>query len=159
MSTKNVTVPAYVALAQKITAALRDLGVPLTEQKLVVDGCPGNKGWAAWQSQVTGHKIYLERRPSGTGIIHTTIAVDPATPGYVDPAGKAPGKIEAFFAASEAEVLGHLVPLFAGTAEPLRADRRPASKAASAPAPRVGSMADVEVPEAARVGSMADLTA
>lgn len=127
--------PNYVALAQKITAELRAMGITLVEQKTVVDGVPGNKNWAAWQHAETGHKIYLHRTAEGKGIIHTTIEMDSQTPGVLDHTknGKdlRPGKIETFFAASEQAVTEHLLPKFAGLKERLRESKRPASKAAS----------------------------
>lgn len=117
---KGPTVPTYVALANRISEELKALGVEPTPQKLEIDGVPGNKQWACWEHPTTKHKVYLSRSKNGPGVIHTTLKLDRTVPGYIDPKGSAPGKIESFFVAREAEVLAHLLPIFAGTTEKLR---------------------------------------
>lgn len=118
--------PTYVALARRISVELEGYGIKLKDQPVEIDGVPGNKGWACWEHAETGHKIYLSRSKLGTGAIHTTLKVNPRTPGYIDPKGKAPGKIESFFLARENEVLAYLLPLFAETTEALRGRAIPA---------------------------------
>lgn len=137
MSTTNsAQIPAYVSLATKISQELRAMGIELVAQRETLDGFQGNKGWVCWQHAGTQQKIYLSRTKAGQGIIHTSLRVDPSTPGYIDPKGKAPGKIESFFKADAELVAAHLLPLFAGTKDALRATRRAASSPASLPAPQ-----------------------
>ena len=133
-TTNTAQIPAYVSLAAKISEELRSLGITVKEQKKTIDGFQGNEGWVCWQHPTTEQKIYLSRTKAGKGIIHTTLSVDPSTPGYKAP--KENGKVAAHFEADIDLVRAHLLPLFAGTKEALRAAKRPASRAASAPAAR-----------------------
>lgn len=132
MTTTSKT-PAYVALCVSIASAIEEAGIALRSQSEEIDGIPGNKGWACFEREDNGHKLYVSRALKGEGIVHTTVELDPATPGFVDHMGKAEGKIAAWFKADQELVLRHLVPAFVGVSEPLRANRRrPADEQASA---------------------------
>ena len=138
MTTTNAQTPAYVSLATTISTELRALGIEPVSQKKTIDGFQGNEGWVCWQHPKTEQKIYLSRTKAGKGIIHTTLNVDPSTPGYLP--YKPNGKIAAHFEADAEKVIAHLLPLFAGTQDKLRASRTPvrgASQAASSPEPQV----------------------
>lgn len=131
----NKSTPAYVALCGAIGAALEEAGVALKAQANEIDGVQGNMGWACFERQDNGHKVYVRRAADLKGcIVHTTVELDPATPGFVDHMGKAEGKIAAWFQPDEELVLRHLVPAFVDVSEPLRANRnrRPSSEQASA---------------------------
>lgn len=130
--------PAYVQICHAIASDLADAGIQLVPQGTVIDGIPGNMGWACFQRVDGGQKIYVERRGR---IIHTTLSVDPATPGFVDHNGKAPGKIASYFAADIDLVRAHLVPLFVGNAAPLRAAKAPTRRVTSQPVSGTASQA------------------
>lgn len=118
--TTTTSTPAYAQLCNAIIADLRDAGVELKPCDTVIDGIPGNKGWAKFE-RLDGQKLYV-RRSDTDGIIHTSFDVDPSTPGWVDhlsPAGKdrrPTNVIRSFFAADPALVRAHLIPLFLRTA-------------------------------------------
>lgn len=125
--------PSYVSFCQSIAADLRALGVDLRPQAIVIDGVEGNKGWACFQHAATEQKIYVSRTDAKLAI-HTTLDLDPSTPGYIAPPAKPNGKIAAHYEADLAKVRAHLIPLFAGQGDRLRANRAPASRVASAQA-------------------------
>lgn len=140
MSTTTKT-PGYVSFCQSILADLRAAGIQLKDQPTVIDGLGGNKNWVCFQRIDNEQKFYVSRTDAKL-VIHTTLKLDPQTPGYVDPKGKNPGKIESFFEGDLAKVRAHLLPLFVGTADRLRANKAPASRTAS-PAIAVGTEADL----------------
>lgn len=136
----TVTTPAYVVLCNSISEALAVAGIELKEQETVIDGVGGNANWACFERLDSGHKLYVQRSP-GKGVVHTTVEVDPTLPGYIDPRGKAPGKISAYFEADMEKVTRHLVPLFVAASEPLRANRMPVRKAKDTAAPAINDKA------------------
>lgn len=127
--TKNTL--AYVVLCQAIMADLERAGIELKDQKMEVDGIPGNVNWACFERKDNGHKLYVSRAV-GEGIVHTTVKLDPTLPGFVPHKGKNPGKIESFFKADLDLVSQHLIPAFVAAKEPLRAARPPVRKVKNA---------------------------
>lgn len=123
--------PKYVATCNLITEFVRAHGIKLIPQAQTIDGQPGNKGWACFQIQGTGHKVYVPRSAQAVGALHTTVDVPDGTPGkvpHVNRDGKdlRPGKIESFFSADHATI-EHLLRLWAGTSLRLR-DARPPTR-------------------------------
>lgn len=120
-NTETKTTLAYVVLCSAIAAGLEEAGVELKDQKMEVDGVPGNAGWACFERKDSGHKIYVSRSAT-KGIVHTTLKLDPSLPGFV-PMAKSNGKIESHYEADVAKVMQHLIPLFVAAKEPIRANK------------------------------------
>lgn len=144
---KTTKTPGYVSFCQSIAADLRAAGIGLAPQATVEHGLEGNKGWVCFRRIDTQQAIYVSRTDAKL-TVHTTLPVDPATPGYVTPPSKPNGKIAAHFAADLDLIKRHLIPLFVGNTPPLRANRTPVRGTASGTASSL-----------ARVGTMDDLTA
>lgn len=139
MTTQNAAqTPAYLQTCARIQEFVDRHGLKMVPQAQEIDGVMGNKNWACYQIEGTQHKVYVERRATGTPVLHTTVAVPEGTPGKVDHMGpkgdRRPGKIEAFFS-SDPSTLGNLLDLWAGTTERLREARRPAPRASGSASP------------------------
>lgn len=130
-NTNGSQTPAYAQLCNAILADLRDAGVELKPCETVIDGIPGNRGWAKFE-RLDGQKIYV-RRSDADGIIHTSFEVPESTPGHVShlsPTGRdrrPTNVIRSFFKADAELVRRHLIPLF------LRASGTPGTRLVRAP--------------------------
>lgn len=146
MTTNNSNkTPAYVHTCSLIQAFVRAEGIELVPQAQTIDGIGGNKNWACFQVRGTEHKIYVPRDADRVGKLHTTVAVDPSTSGWVDHTNSKgrdgrPGKIEAFFS-SEPATLPNLLRLWAGTADRLRAAYAPGERVKRLASGQAGAVA------------------
>ena len=126
--------PAYQALVDALRAKLTEEQVPFESWEL--------KNFVGFKSTVNDHKFYVPKHAGNVGWCETTLAI-PEVPGKIVALGKPNGKIERKVAPDLDLIMEHVAPLFLASESRLRANSKPAKKAASqaTPAPTPGEIA------------------
>lgn len=155
MTTKT-NAPGYARFTNALLAQFRALDIPLVPAAAdAIDGFHGPSGWALFEVEGTGDKVYLKRNQSGDPTaVETTVPFDQLPPSLIAKDMRSRnGKIEARVLPDVAALASGLLPVLKSrrlSGERLRASKAPVRKAsgsdpatASGPVARVGSDADI----------------